>query len=68
MAVSEYTGRSISAVAGRWYTAVSKKPDSTCFFTASQEQISINRKSGIGMECTNDIWQRLLSLVDSLNH
>lgn len=68
LAVSDYIGRSPSSVANRWYTVVSKKPDSTCFFTASQEQISINRKNGIGIECTANIWQTLLSLIDSINH
>ncbi len=68
IAVSNTLGRSPSSIANRWYTVVSKKPDSTCFFTASQEQISINRKNGIGIECTANIWQTLLSLIDNLNH
>ena len=68
LAVSSHLRRSPSAVAGRWYTVVSKKPDSICFFTASQKQISINRKNGVGIECTGNLWSSLLSLINNLNH
>lgn len=64
--VSEMTGRSKAAVSNHWYTVVSKKPDSTCFFTASSKHVSRNRKNGKGVESTTNIWQRLLQVIRNL--
>lgn len=64
--VSESIGRSPQAVANHWYTVVSKKPDSTCFFTASPKTVSRNRKNDEGVESTRSIWQRLISIIHNL--
>lgn len=66
LAVSERTGRSQQAVSNRWYTVVSKKPDSVCFFTASPKHVSRNRKNGVGVESNRNIWQRLMSVIRNL--
>lgn len=66
LAVSERTGRSQQAVSNRWYTVVSKKPDSVCFFTASPKHVSRNRKNGVGVESNINIWQRLMSVIRNL--
>lgn len=64
--VAEVTGRTPGAVANHWYTVVSKKPNSTCFFTASPKHISRNRKNGKGVESTRTIWQRLMSIIRNI--
>lgn len=66
VAVAERLGRSKSAVAGHWYTNVSKKPDATCFFTASSKHLSKNRKNGAGVEINRSIWQRFLQIIRNL--
>lgn len=66
LAVSERTGRTQQAVSNRWYTVVSKKPDSVCFFTASPKHVSRNRKNGVGVESNRNIWQRLMSVIRNL--
>lgn len=64
--VAEVTGRTPGAVANHWYTVVSKKPNSTCFFTASSKHISRNRKNGKGVEITRTIWQRLMAIIRNI--
>lgn len=64
--VSESTGRSKSAVANHWYTVVSKKPNATCFFTASPKHVSKNRKNGEGVESNRSIWQRLMTIIRNM--
>lgn len=64
--VSESTGRSKSAVANHWYTVVSKKPNATCFFTASPKHVSKNRKNGEGVESNRSIYQRLMSIIRNM--
>ena len=64
--VSEVTGRSPKAVAAHWYTVVSKRPDVTCFFTASPKHIARNRKNGKGVESNRSIWQRLLAIIRNI--
>lgn len=66
LSVAERTGRSKSAVAGHWYTNVSKRPDTTCFFTASSRHLSKNRKNGAGVEINRSIWQRFMSIIRNL--
>lgn len=66
LAVSESIGRTPQAVANHWYTVVSKKPNATCFFTASPKTVSRNRKNGEGIESTRSIWQRLMSIIHNL--
>lgn len=64
--VSEEIHRTPSAVANHWYTVVSKKPNSTCFFTASPQHVSRNRKNGKGVESNRSIWYRLMSIIRNL--
>lgn len=64
--VSESIGRSPQAVANHWYTAVSKRLDSTCFFIASPKHVSRNRKNGEGVESNRSIWQRLMQVIRNL--
>ena len=64
--VSESTDRSKSAVANHWYTVVSKKPNATCFFTASPKHVSKNRKNGEGVESNRSIWQRLMAIIRNM--
>lgn len=64
--VAQNIDRTPSAVAGHWYTVVSKKPDSTCFFTASSKHVSRNRKNGKGVESNSNIWHRLLNVIRNL--
>lgn len=66
LAVSEVTGRSQCAVANRWYTVVSRKPNSTCFFTASPKHVSRNRKNGKGVESNRSIWHHLMQVIRNL--
>lgn len=61
--VSEVIGRSPEAVANHWYTVVSKRPNTTCFFTASPKHISKNRKNGLGIKSNRSVWRRLLSVI-----
>ena len=68
LAVAEQTGRTESAVQGRWYGHVSKDPRNTCFFTASPKHVSRNRKNGMGEESNSGIWRRLMSVLRSLTH
>lgn len=64
--VSEEIHRTPGAVANHWYTVVSKKPNSTCFFTASPQHVSRNRKNGKGVESNRSIWYRLMSIIRNL--
>lgn len=64
--VSEEIGRTESAVSGRWYTVLSKKPESLCFFTASPKHVSKNRKNGMGVETNGNIWRRLMAVIRSI--
>ena len=64
--VSEEIGRTHSAVAGHWYTSLSKKPEALCFFTASPKHVSKNRKNGMGVESNNSIWRRLMAVIRSI--
>lgn len=64
--VAQQLGRSKSAVAGHWYTNVSKRPDTTCFFTASSRHLSKNRKNGDGVEINRSIWQRFMQIIRNL--
>lgn len=63
ISVSLSIDRTPSAVAYHWYAVVSKRPNSTCFFTASPKHISRNRKNSNGTACNRNIWQRLLALI-----
>lgn len=64
--VSEMTDRSPKAVTAHWYTVTSKRPDSTCFFTASSKHVSRNRKNGKGVASTSNIWHHLLHVIRNL--
>lgn len=64
--VSQVTGRTPGAVANHWYSTVSKDPQNTCFFTASTQHISKNRKNGKGVVSSPSIWKRLLNIIKNL--
>lgn len=66
MIVAEVIDRSPGAVANHWYTVLSKRPDVTCFFTASPKHIAKNRKNGKGVESNKSIWKRLLSIIRNI--
>lgn len=64
--VSEVIGRSPKAVAAHWYAVTSKKPNATCFFTASSKHVAKNRKNSKGVPCKKSVWRRLLSIIRNL--
>ena len=64
MIVAEETGRTPSAVAGRWYNKVSKKPEALCFFTASPRHVSKNRKNSMGISTTENIWRKFMRIMN----
>ena len=66
LSVAQNIDRSPSAVANHWYTVVSKRPDTTCFFTASSKHLSKNRKNGAGVEINKSIWQRFMQIIRNL--
>lgn len=61
--VAEETGRTEKAVAAHWYSQLSKKENSLCFFTASPKHIAKNRKNGMGEVSNNNIWNRLMIVL-----
>lgn len=65
MIVAEETGRTPSAVAGRWYTKVSKRPEALCFFTASPRHVSKNRKNGMGIATSESIWRKFMRIINT---
>lgn len=58
--------RTPSAIQAHWYTVLSKRPESLCFFTASAKHVSKNRKNGAGVESNNSIWRRLINIIRNL--
>ena len=64
--VAQNIDRSTNAVANHWYRSVSKRPDVTCFFTASSRHLSKNRKNGAGVEINRSIWQRFMQIIRNL--
>ena len=67
MIVSEEIGRTEGACAGRWYTKLSKEPHNLCFFTASPQHVSRNRKNGEGVANNRSVWRRLVTVLRSLH-
>lgn len=66
--VSEEINRTPCAVGAHWYAVTSKRPDVVCFFTASPQHISKNRKNGMGVESTMSVWRRLLRVIQTIIH
>ena len=64
--VSEEINRTPQAVQAHWYSVLSKKPDTLCFFTASKHHVSKNRKNGIGVETNASIWRRFVNVLRSI--
>ena len=64
--VAEEVDRTPSAVASHWYTKISKRPEVMCFFTASRQHVSKNRKNGLGARSSRSIWHRLVSIIRGL--
>ena len=71
MMVSEHlsdagTPRTPTAVQAHWYSVLSKKPEALCFFTASSQHVTKNRKNGNGVESSPSIWRRLVSIIRNI--
>ena len=66
LSVAQNIDRTAGAVANHWYSDVSKRPEVTCFFTASAKHLSRNRKNGAGVTINRSIWQRLMSIIRNL--
>lgn len=71
MMVSEHLSddghpRTPTGVQAHWYSVLSKKPEALCFFTASSQHVSKNRKNGTGVPSTQSIWRRLLNIIRGL--
>ena len=64
--VAEELGRTEGAVASHWYSKLSKDPTVLCFFTASQQHVSKNRKNSMGVPSSTSIWQKLIRIIRSL--
>lgn len=64
--VSEVIDRTPGAISQHWYSTLSKRPDVVCFFTASQDTLSKNRKNSEGVKCKRNIWQRLLTIISKI--
>lgn len=62
--VAEETGRTPLAVANHWYTKVSKNPEALCFFTASPRHIAKNRKNGMGITTTENLWRKFMRIIN----
>jgi hypothetical protein len=60
------TPRSVTGVQAHWYSVLSKKPESLCFFTASAKHVSKNRKNGECVASNTSIWRRLLNVIRGL--
>ena len=68
MMVSEHLtdagyNRTPQAVQAHWYTVLSKKPESLCFFTASAKHVSKNRKNGIGTPIKVSVWNKIMAII-----
>ena len=52
---------------GITYRAVtSKRQDAWCFFTASPNHVSKNRKNGEGVSTNYNIWRRLMNVIRNI--
>ena len=64
--VADLIDRTDKAVAAHWYQSLSKEPDVLCFFTASSQHVTKNRKNGNGVESSPSIWRRLVSIIRNI--
>lgn len=64
--VAEEIGRSPGAVAAKWYTDLSKRPNVLEFATISSKHVCKNRKNGMGVESTPSLWRRIVALIKNL--
>lgn len=62
MMVAEQIDRTDKAVAAHWYTKISKDPANMCFFTASPNHVSKNRKNGAGIATNRSFWRSLMAV------
>lgn len=63
--VSETIGRTPGAVCAHWYSVTSKQPEALCFFTASPRNVSKNRKNGVGISTTENIWRKFMRIINT---
>lgn len=68
MIVADELGRTEGAVAGRWYSKVSKDETNLCFFTASSKHVAKNRKNGEGVTSNANIWVKLVNIIRNLGN
>lgn len=59
--------RTPTAVQAHWYSVLSRKEESLCFFTASAHHVSKNRKNGAGVQTSPSIWHRFLRVLRLVN-
>lgn len=58
--------RTPTGVQAHWYTVLSKRPETLCFFTASAKHVSKNRENGMGVESNVSIWRKFLRILRNL--
>lgn len=63
LVVAEELDRTPSAVAGHWYTVLSKKPEAVAFFTVSAHHKCMNRKNGKGEPSSPSVFRRILRIL-----
>lgn len=63
--VAEELGRTTTGVAAHWYAKTSKDSKRICFFTASKNRVSKNRKNGEGEAAPRTLWDKMISLIKS---
>lgn len=64
--VSEQLNRSPHAVAAHWYQTLSRKEDVWAIATVSPSNCLKNRKNGIGVECNNSLFSRVVNIIRHL--
>lgn len=64
--VSEELDRTPGAVATRWYHILSKRPELRLFITASENNVSVNRKNCTGIESNSSVWRRIVKAINTL--
>lgn len=60
---SKEINRTPSAVAGHWYSHVSRDTNHVLFLTVSGKHVAINRKNGKGNPSKLSVFQRILAIL-----
>ena len=66
MIVAEQTGRSIGGVQAHWYTVLSRKDDVWIGSYITENNITKNRKNGVGVQAPSGMWSRVLRMIKKL--